>query len=256
MALKAVLASLDEVPEALRSLYVEKDGKFLLDVEGVVPKERLDEFRTTNVNLLKERDALKAQVEKYKDIDPEKARTALTQLQKIEEGKLLTEGKLDEVVTKRTEAMRAEYENQIKALKTAQTSVVGERDTLSGQLSKLLIDGSAREIALKLGARPEALPFILLKSAAEWQMKDGKPTPIKDGNLVYGKDGQTPITMEEWVGGLATEAAYLFKDSNGGGANNKPNGSSVTGGRVSVRDQQALNSNIEAIAQGKVQVVQ
>lgn len=35
MALKMVLASMDDVPDALHEFYVEKDGKFILDAEGV-----------------------------------------------------------------------------------------------------------------------------------------------------------------------------------------------------------------------------
>ena len=35
MGLKAILETLDEVPEALRAFYVERDGKFVLDADGV-----------------------------------------------------------------------------------------------------------------------------------------------------------------------------------------------------------------------------
>ena len=40
-------------------MYVERDGGFVLDVDGVAEISKLDEFRTNNVALLKELDDLK-----------------------------------------------------------------------------------------------------------------------------------------------------------------------------------------------------
>ena len=43
--LKAVLSNLDEVDEGLRSLYkLQEDGTHLLQVEGMSPKNKVDEF--------------------------------------------------------------------------------------------------------------------------------------------------------------------------------------------------------------------
>jgi hypothetical protein len=63
MALKFKLKSKDEVPAELVNLYVERDGAWHLDVEGVVDKAKLEEFRATNVALMKERDELKQRFE-------------------------------------------------------------------------------------------------------------------------------------------------------------------------------------------------
>ena len=89
MALKFKLKSREEVPAELASFYVERDGAFVLDAEGAVEKAKLDEFRNTNVSLIKERDDLK---KRYEGIDPEQARAALTEKQRAEEEKLLSGG--------------------------------------------------------------------------------------------------------------------------------------------------------------------
>ena len=57
MALKSVYETVDAVPEALREHYAEKDGKFHLAADGMVAKERLDEFRERNITTSKELDA-------------------------------------------------------------------------------------------------------------------------------------------------------------------------------------------------------
>jgi hypothetical protein len=45
MAIKFKAKSKDEIPAELQSLYVERDGAFVLDVEGAVDRARVDEVR-------------------------------------------------------------------------------------------------------------------------------------------------------------------------------------------------------------------
>ncbi len=71
MALKFKLKSKDEDPAELVNLYVERDGAWLLDVDGAVDKAKLEEFRATNVALMKVRDELR---QRFEGIDPEEVR--------------------------------------------------------------------------------------------------------------------------------------------------------------------------------------
>ena len=48
-------------------LYAERDGTWVLDVDGAVEKAKLDEFRSNNVALMKERDELK---QRFEGIEP------------------------------------------------------------------------------------------------------------------------------------------------------------------------------------------
>ena len=59
MSLKAQVDNIEEVEENFRPLYQEQNGKFVLpEIEGLVPKSKVDEFRNNNIQLLKERDTL------------------------------------------------------------------------------------------------------------------------------------------------------------------------------------------------------
>ena len=51
MPLKFKYETKEEVPVESQSLYVERDGGFVLDVEGAVEKSKLEEFRTNNITL-------------------------------------------------------------------------------------------------------------------------------------------------------------------------------------------------------------
>src|SRR6266481_1624967 len=71
MALKFKFKSKDEIPAELAAHYVERDGAWMLDADGVADKAKLDEFRSNNVALLKQ---LEEQAKKYEGIDPEEVR--------------------------------------------------------------------------------------------------------------------------------------------------------------------------------------
>jgi len=55
MSLKYRYTNQQEVPAALTSHYVEKDGSFVLNVEGAVEKSRLEELSQNNALLARER---------------------------------------------------------------------------------------------------------------------------------------------------------------------------------------------------------
>lgn len=78
MALQFKVSSLDAVPEALRAAYVQKDGGFVLDVDGgVVPEAEVKGLKTKNEELLGEKKKLLGQynelLENHKLTDAQRA---------------------------------------------------------------------------------------------------------------------------------------------------------------------------------------
>ena len=71
MALKFKAKSKDEIPAELQSLYVERDGAFVLDVDGAVDKARAEELRANSIALSNQ---LAEQKKRYDGIDPDEAR--------------------------------------------------------------------------------------------------------------------------------------------------------------------------------------
>ena len=54
MPLKYKYPTKQEIPAEQQSLYVERDGAFYADIEGVVDKAKADEMRTHNIELRKQ----------------------------------------------------------------------------------------------------------------------------------------------------------------------------------------------------------
>ena len=222
MALKFKLKSREEVPAELASFYVERDGAFLLDAEGAVEKSKLDEFRTNNVTLQKQ---LAELTQRFEGIEPDQVKALMAEKQKLEEEKLLNGSphpsplpgaereKIEKVVENRIKSMKADLEKQVAGLTT-------EREALTARLVEIEINQGVTLAATKRGLRPTAIPDAVARARKVFQLVNGVPTAFEpDGKSVrYGRDGVTPMTLDEWAEGLVTEAPHLFESSAGGGA--------------------------------------
>lgn len=232
MALKAKLTKEEHaaLPDAVKALYVEKDGTFVLDVDDVDNFPQVGGLKSA---LDKEREEVKKAkkehqetIDKYKDIDPEKARQAQEELQKLNDKKLLDEGKVEELLKARTERMKADYETKIAAFNAKIGGLEKQVSASEGRLSEVLIDNALRTAAVKAKVRPAAVDDVILRGQRIWGLKNGAPIPMKGDQVLYGKDPNQAMTMDEWIGGLATEAPHLFEPSSGGGTTNQNAGNS------------------------------
>ena len=210
MALKFKFKTREEIPAELQSLYVERDGAWTLDADGVVEKSKLDEFRTTNVNLLKERDDL---AKRFEGIDPDEVRQLAADKQKLLEERQLKSGEADKVIEARLKTARADWDKQ-------HAVVVAERDALHGRLTAIQIDQAVVTEATKRGLRATAIPDITSRARTNFKLVNGVPQAFEaDGQTArMGKDGLTPMTLAEWVDALVSDAPHLFEANAGGGA--------------------------------------
>ncbi|MEI6077030.1 MAG: hypothetical protein WCS94_15730 [Verrucomicrobiota bacterium] len=210
MPLKYKYTNAGEVPAELKSLYVEREGAFYLDAEGIVEKAKADEMRTNNIDLRKQVEEF---TKRFEGIDPEQVRQLSAEKERLEEEQRLKEGKFQEVMESRLKTAKAEWEKQL-------TAVTGERDTLTTRLTAIQIDQGVITAATKRGLRPTALPDITARARTVFKLVNGVPQAFDaDGKSVrYGKDGITPMTLEEWVDAQVADAPHLFESNAGGGA--------------------------------------
>ena len=233
MALQSVVEGLDSVPEALHSSYVEKNGAYHLNVDGMVDKSKLDEFRSNNVKMLKDIETIN---EKYKHVDLDQYAALMKAQNDGADDKLIKEGKIEELVEERTKRMRETHNSELGLVQT-------EADTHKKQLESLMIDASVRNSATKQGVAATAMEDVILRAKAVFQLKNGQATPFdNDGNVVYASGSSEPMSVDSWVTGLASSAPHLFTPSKGGGSNHDNKGGG--GGKTASRAQ------FDAMSQG------
>ncbi len=224
MALKYKYTGKDQIPAEHAALYVERDGIFFLDAEGVTDKTKADELRNNNIELRKQlEESLRTATEERQKIQAEKERLELiAQGHKPEE--------IEKIVVDRFKAKAADFEKKL-SLKDAELEIANTR------LTTIQIDQGVITAATKRGLRPTAIPDITSRARLVFKLVNGAPQAFEaDGKTVrYGRDGITPMTLEEWVDAQVADAPHLFESNAGGGAAGNPAGGG-TGSQRSVKN--------------------
>jgi hypothetical protein len=221
MALKRKYQTKTEIPAEHLPFYAEREGAWFLDADDSEIKGKLDEFRENNKGLLKQLDELK---KRYEGIEPEDVRKLADEKRKLEEAQQIKAGEVEGVIENRIKGLKADWEKQVTALST-------ERDALNGRLTAIQIDQGVITSATKRGLRPTAIPDITARARSVFKLVEGSPRAFeRDGQSIrYGKDGISPMTLDEWVDAQVAEAPHLFESNAGGGA--AGNGSGGAGSR-------------------------
>ena len=263
MALKTLINKLEDVSEGFREHYSPVDPNdvsagFTLETDKADERAGIGEFRGNNINLQKERDNLKAQLERFEGIDPKKHKKAMEALSKIEsshEQKLIEEGKIDEVFSNRTTALKNSYDEQLNAKTNAYKELVSQHERLNSEHAKMLIGGQVQEVMAQTKLKPKGTGMrdILSRVHDTFKMKEGKVVAMKGDQQLFGGDGN-PLTISEHISKMATVDTHLFESSGGGGASGENSkGAKNSGGMtvIDLNDTAAVGRHLEAIAKGK-----
>lgn len=239
-----------EIPDNVKELYKRADdGSWVLD--GFVPKTKLDEFRTNNRALAKEREELQTQLLKFKDIDPDKYSEAVTKLQELENNRLAEAGEW--------KVLKANLEQQhgdaIKAEKdrTASIQTGWNKEKIANQTAMTVLkhalpaEGNMKYIQTDIQAvtsiDPDTQAIVFL---------DDKGLKLKN------EAGDADLTLEEYLTKTYIPKSNLFQKSEGGGALGGVDIPMVTQGQVKIDNVSGKNipgTMIDDLASGKIQAV-
>jgi hypothetical protein len=222
MPLKIKVQKKDEIPAGFESAYVERDGVFVLDVEGgFVEKSKLEEFRTNNINLQK-------QLQSFEGIDAAKARELLAKQTELETGDLIKKGDF-----------KALIENQLAPFRTQLESEKKRNEQLLAQIEGTKMNDAVQSAGVKAGVRASAMKDLMLRAKGSFK--------VVDGTVVANEGVQT---LDEWLVALKGEAPHLFEENSGGGA--AGNGSGGAGLNASGRKNPFAKETWNLTEQGRI----
>lgn len=262
MSLKAKLSTADfeALDESLRQFYRQSGDTFLLDAEGV---EDVTGLKKTLEDLRAKRDKANQRLQEFEKLNaaPEEIIEALEDRRQRLEKKLIDANDFEGLFKARMDPIVKAKDAEIAALQRAIQEEQQRTGTLTSSLHTVVVENGITQAAQKVGVRPTAVRDVLSRARDVWKVDDGKPTPYgPDGNVLYGKNG-TPVSMDEWVASLATEASHLFEASAGGGSDAGAKARTLSGKVVLTADQardprlyraakeQALKANTELVIQ-------
>lgn len=232
---------LEKVPEAFRGLYTEKNegGKvsFIAQVEGVSPKDVVDDFRTNNIALREQNEALLAESRKWQEVgaEPDVVKASMLQFNelkaKIEGKELIAAEGFQKAVETKVGTIKEELGGRVSAMEKRALEAEAKAQQAQEELRTFKLDTEIQASAVDVGIRAKGMIDARTRARIAGWTLDEKGTPIlKDANgiVVLGADGY-PLALREWMSGpLFEEAEHLFDRSKGGGAPGS-NGGSLNG---------------------------
>ena len=213
MKLKFVLTreEFDKLPAEVRESYTEKDGKFVLALEDVnvaalrESADRLAEFRDNNITLTKSEKALKEQLEAFSGLDPKAAKEAIAKVEALGKKGVKDPDGLEELLKRVTDPLNQKL-----------TLLEDERKADKIRLADSTLREQIGEVAGKKGVKAKAISYVLGKAKDKFEVKDGKVV-AKEGFFSPERPTQ-PLSIEEYLDGLAKEEDFVFEASHGGGS--------------------------------------
>lgn len=213
--LKFQLDTLEGVDEAVRALYTEKDGKFVLGIEGLPQQEDVSGLKAKVDELLGEKKAAE-----------KKAREAEEAARLEREELARKSGNVEELERSWTEKFTRREAELTGTLEQ-------ERATLSGQIRDLTVGRTATDIASALAVQGSAkalLPHIERRLSVE--QRDGKPVVV----VLDAQGKLSAATLDELKAEIANDAAFApliaGSKASGGGAGGAGGGGGAPKGNI------------------------
>lgn len=200
---KLTASAYDSLSDAEKTFYKKDGDDYTLQVEGAVDKSKLDEFRSNNVELLK-------QTEKFKDVDLEKYNAMLEQEKKIRDKELIDKGDIDTIISERTAAIQSDYDAKLQKL-------TGDLDAANKNynsvVSKYEIEGAAHKAFSSHKISPDAQEAVMAQIRTKFTIDNGSVVARDGDKILTGSNGN--LTIDEFV---ASQPEIFKIQSNGGRA--------------------------------------
>ncbi|MEN5136096.1 MULTISPECIES: hypothetical protein [unclassified Pseudomonas] len=213
--LKFQLDTLEGVDEAVRALYTEKDGKFVLGIEGLPQQEDVSGLKAKNAELLAEKKEIERKAREAEDAARLEREEAARKSGNVEE--------LERSWTEKFTRREAELTGTLEQ----------ERATLSGQIRDLTVGRTATDIASALAVQGSAkalLPHIERRLSVE--QRDGKPVVV----VLDAQGKLSAATLDELKAEIANDAAFApliaGSKASGGGAGGAGTGGGAAQGNI------------------------
>lgn len=188
MALKTILDSLDGVDDAFKDQYEERDGKFVLQIEGIDDHPAVVSLRNGHSNSKRERDEARRKLTeaegKLRNIPEDFDLAEWERLKAEEEARQAdpdnkdVRKQVETAVQANTRQLTARHEAQLKA----KDEIIAEKDqtieSLGGDLRRSLVEDGLTKALVKAGVKPT------LMKAAQRMFQDDVEVVEEDGKRV------------------------------------------------------------------------
>lgn len=203
--------------EAHEAMVKETKESILGDMDKKI-EEATAGLKNKNQELLNEKKKIQETLKNFENIDPEKAKEALNFLETNTEAQMIKDGKIDELLEKRTSNLKSDYEAQLNEISQKLEETSSKSETFESLYKNKMIEDGLRNAALQAKVRPEAIDDIILRGSREFSLgEDGSiESRDKDGKLRKTVDDKI-LTPFNWIDSLKKSHPHYWPESQGAG---------------------------------------
>lgn len=256
MALPKTIDRLDEVPEIARDHYAEKDGVLTLTL--MASEDHAGLVQALNDERRLRRDTERSLVEwktKYEGVDVDEYHKLQDRMKGLDDAEVYDKQGIEALVTRRTDAMKAEHERQVQSKDREITQLRGQATESERKWRQDRIKTALISAVSGSGVDKDAVPDGVTRGLAVFNDLDDEGLPVakKGEEVVYGKDGLNPLRPDEWISSLKASgtARHLWPPSSGGGApgHHTANGQQIDWSKIPPAERMTLFRQQEAAKQ-------
>ena len=249
--MKFVISSLEEVAEPLRGEYEERNGQFVLKTEGeytplVEANRKLAEFRDNNRTLNSKVTTLQEQLKAFDGITVEEHTQLKSRIADLEKSGITKDTSVADAIKKAVKDALEPVEAKLRERERSEAEA-------QAKIAQQTLENKIREIGIKAGVEDLAVSDFIHRGIQVFKLVDGEPAARKgDAPIFSKKNPADELSLDEWASDLRKEAPFLFKPSNGGGANNRGGAGGAGVKKIISSDPMEFGQNLEGIAKGEV----
>jgi len=176
-------------------------------------------LKTTNSDLKTEKKNLQAALDKMPTKEQLESYTKMqSNLDSSEDAKLIAEGKMDEVIARKTERVRIDLEKKFNDSQAELTTTQEKLVNVSGNYANHRIDETIRQAAIASGVSPEAIEDVVLRSVGIFSVDEkGAIVALDAEGHVTTNEAGTPLVPKVFVSDLKEKAPHFWPGSSSGG---------------------------------------
>ena len=213
--------SLEEIPEAFRSLYTSRNGRYeLTGIEGIKTQQDVDNVQGALANERAAHSATKNRLRHFAEMNDEQLKEAIGKLDEYDELKIKAEGaadenKLNSLVEARITKRIGPVESERDQYKTQATEAETKLKDYQVRENQRIIHDSVRALRAKPAFKYYETAEEDVLSAAERMLEIGNDGKVTTRTNV----GVTPgVSPEVWLQEMTPKRPHWFPNSQGGGA--------------------------------------
>lgn len=208
-----------EKVENAHKLEVDELTVNLKNANKVAIEDAVSGLKTKNSEILDEKKTLQEAAKLFEGIEAEAAKEALEFYEKNKDAEFLKDGKLEDLLEKKTSALKSDHETVMTELNGKFEEASTQGNMYRSLYETKVIDDALRQAAIDAKVRPEALSDIIMRGRGVFSLDEKKQVEARDseGKLAKTSDDKV-LTTKNWVEDLKATSPHYWPNSEGAGA--------------------------------------